>query len=133
MDEYTGFTVSFGDFTENDKDLQYAEKDLDHHGTYTFDGSWSRACKSEEPFTVTMKCSSFFFIFKDTGDPAFGPCDVVVDGEVKYEYNPLAIGWTHSKAMLAVPYGEPAEHTISVVPKSSDKRFSIVAFAFTKD
>ncbi|MBR6999828.1 MAG: SGNH/GDSL hydrolase family protein [Lachnospiraceae bacterium] len=133
LSEYTGIQVDFGDFTDNDKDLQYAEKDLDHNGSYTFDGSWSRALKSKEPFTVTMKCSSFFFIFKDTGDPAFGPCDVVVDGEVKYEYNPLAIGWTHSKAMLAVPYGEPAEHTIQVVPKSPDKRYSIIAFAFTKE
>ncbi|MBO6066297.1 MAG: hypothetical protein J6P36_07745, partial [Lachnospiraceae bacterium] len=128
-----GIEVDFGDFTENDKDLQMAEKDTDHHGSYTFDGSWSRACKSLAPFTVKMKCSSFFFIFKDTGDPAFGPCDIVVDGEVKYEYNPLAIGWTHSKAMLAVPYGEPSEHTVSVVPKSPDKKYSIVAFAYTKE
>lgn len=128
-----GIEVDFGDFTENDTDLQMAEKDTDHHGSYTFDGSWSRACKSLAPFTVKMKCSSFFFIFKDTGDPAFGPCDIVVDGEVKYEYNPLAIGWTHSKAMLAVPYGEPSEHTVSVVPKSPDKKYSIVAFAYTKE
>lgn len=133
LKDFPGIDVDFGDFTLDDKDIQPAEKDFDHHGTPFFSGSWSRACDSEKPFTVTMKCSSLFFIFKDTGDPAFGPCDVVVDGEVKYEYNPLAIGWNHCKAMIAMPYGEYKEHTISVVPKSPDKKFSIIAFAFTKE
>lgn len=133
LSEYAGITVDFGDFTENDKDLQQAEKDLNHNGTPFFDGSWSRACESQEPFTVTMNCTSLFFIFKDTGDPAFGPCDVVVDGEVRYEYNPLAIGWNHCKAMIGMPYGKGGMHTVSVVPKSPDKRFSIIAFAFTKE
>ena len=133
LGNFSGIDVDFGDFTDNDMDIQPAEKDFDHHGTPFFNGSWSRAMVNEKPFTVRMKCSSMFFIFKDTGDPSFGPCDVVVDGEVKYEYNPLAIGWNHCKAMIAMPCGTYAEHTISVVPKNPGKRFSIIAFAFTKE
>lgn len=133
LSEFGGITLSVGDFTDNDTDLQQAEKDEEHRGTPFFAGSWSRACASCEPFTVKLHCSSLFFIFKDSGDPAFGPCDVVVDGQVSYEYNPLAIGWNHCKAMIAVPHGPATDHTVSIVPKSADKRFSIIAFAYTKE
>lgn len=132
-----GIVVNEGSFTQVDTALQAAEMDMDRVGTPQFPYNWHRnpgVNPGAEAFSVKLHCRSFFFIFKDSGDSAFGKVEVLVDGKKVREYDPRAVGWNHCNAALIIPDGEATEHEIVVRPAedSVDRCATILAFAYVR-
>ncbi len=130
-----GVKVFEGAFTDVDAVLQEAELDYDKNTTPMFPYNWHRNPSkdaSTDGFRVELDCRSFFLVFKDSGDTAFGVLDVYVDGELVKSYNPNDVGWNHCNAVLIIPDSETAHHTVEVRPAANagDKFGTILAFSY---
>ncbi len=134
--EEQGIRLDCGSFTETDTVLQAVELDMDSTATPMFTDNWMRPtdCPDETPFTVFLRCRSFFLIFKDSGDLEAGKADVFVNGKPVKTCNPKEIGWTHCHAALIVPDGEAADYEIKIYPNGEDKnkRFTVLGLAYVR-
>ncbi len=130
-----GIEVCEGSFGGVDNQLQWAEFDKNPHGSPCFPYNWARTPENgTDAFSVRLTCRSFFFIFKDSGDSAFGKLEVLVDGKPAKVYDTREVGWNHCNAVLIIPDGEAAMHEITVRPTedSVDKCGTILAFSYVR-
>ena len=124
-----------GSFTETDNMLQCVEQDANAYTTPEFPDHWMYAGNAEQPesFTMTMECKDLLLVYKDSGDPAYGTAEVLVDGRVTRIINPLEVGWNHCNAVIVHTGEEVAEHAVEIRMAAGEekKKFTILGFGYT--
>jgi len=127
--------LNAGSFTETDKALQCVEQDANAYMTPEFPDHWmyDGGIEKTDSFTMTITCKDLLLVYKDSGDPAFGTAEVLVDGEVTRTINPLEIGWTHCNAVIVYTGEEAKEHQVEIrmLAGEEKKKFTILGFGYT--
>ena len=124
-----------GSFVETDDMLQCVEQDANAFSTPEFPDHWMYNGTTEHPdsFTMNIECKDLLLVYKDSGDPAFGTAEVLVDGKVTRTINPLEVGWNHCNAVI-VYTGEKCENhqvEIRMAAGEEKKKFTILGFGYT--
>ncbi len=126
-----------GSFTETDRVLQCVEQDANSFTTPEFPDHWMYVGKGvqqpAESFRMTINCKDLLLVYKDSGDPAFGRVEVLVDHQVTRTVNPLEVGWTHCNAVIIYSGEEAAEHQVEICMATGEeqKNFTILGFGYT--
>ncbi len=132
-DSFPETVIEPGDFTENDKELQAVEMNYDLGQTSEFPYNWMHVSGNKE-FTLKIKCSKLFIIFKDSSSPEFGTAEVLHNDKTVLTLDPHKVGWTHCHAVLVFNENTPSDHIIRVRMKEGDenKKFTILGFGAVK-
>lgn len=131
-------TLNPGSFTETDTALQCVEQDDHSFTTPEFPDHWmyAGACAGEElqSFTMTIACKDLLLVYKDSGDPAFGTAEVLVDGVVTRTINPLEVGWNHCNAVIVYTGEVCCQHSVEIrmAEGNEGKKFTILGFGYTQ-
>lgn len=122
-----------GSFTAADNALQCVEQDDNAFVTPEFPDHWMYDGSEAAPvsFTMTINCKDLLLVYKDSGDPAFGTAEVLVDGEVTRTINPLEVGWNHCNAVIVYTAEEAGEHQVEIRMADAAKKFTILGFGYT--
>jgi len=127
--------LSAGSFTQTDNALQCVEQDANAYTTPEFPDHWMYDGDADEPesFTMTITCKDLLLVYKDSGDPAFGTAEVLVDGAITRTINPLEVGWNHCNAVIVHVGEETAEHQVEIrmLAGEEKKKFTILGFGYT--
>ena len=141
-----------GMFCESDNVLQCVELDDHAYTTPEFEDNWmyagmmsaekdefvvesdQAACAEEVPvrntFCLTIRCQNLMILYKDSGDPSFGPADIFVDGQKARTIDPLEVGWNHCNAAIIVQSDQDAIHQVEVQMVDPMKCFTILGFCY---
>lgn len=121
--------LDFGDFTENDNEPQYAERDFDIFGSKQYPLN-RRHVSGTKPFTFNVDCKLLMVVTKDSAAPDEGKVDIFVDDELVKTVDPREIGWTHCNAMIIFNNETRGAHSIKFAmhPGDEDKKFTIMGF-----
>lgn len=133
--EKQGISLDAGSFTDVDTALQAAELDYDNIATPMFTDNWMcfGDCENREPFTVRLRCRSFFLIFKDSGEQSAGKAEVFVNEKPVKICDPKEIGWNHCHSTLIIPDGEEEYYEIKILPVGEGSQFfTILGFAYAR-
>lgn len=129
-------SVSEGDFTATDCQLQNVEIDLDSKGSPQFPNNWMYEGKNGEvaPFKMSLECKSLMVVFKDSGELNVGKAKATVDNEREFILDPHINGWVHCNPLILVESDELKKHEIVIEPLQGEenKNFTILGFAVTK-
>lgn len=127
-------SVNAGSFTDTDEVVQAVEMDLDLTHTKTFVNNWMHKGSNPDttPFSIDVECTALFIVVKDSADPADGTATVSVDGEKALDYDPHAVGWCHSNAVIVFRGGELKRRHIEVRLDDWSKNFTILGFGIVR-
>lgn len=122
-----------GDFKQEDKALQFVERNMDLKGTAEFPNNWMHAgdC-GNAPFEFDITASALFLIYKDSGEVNAGQAKVFVDGEEVLHVDPKVVGWTHCNALLCFR-NRPLKKChvkVQMAPGFETKDFTILGFGY---
>lgn len=127
-----GAVINCGNFTEEDKVLQYVERNLNLHGTPELTGNWMHPSsdRSNTPFSMDVKCSALLLIFKDSAENITGKADIFVDGTLVLSADPHEVGWTHCNPVIILRAAENKVHHVEIkmAPGDEEKEFTILGF-----
>ena len=126
--------LDVGSFTEQDKELQYVEKDDNAFGLPAFEHNWMHDGKGEnDDFQMTIECKDLLLIYKDSGDQNFGTIEVWLDGKIVKKVDPLKVGWNHCNALIILRSDAVQKHHVAIkmIPEDSNRKFTILGFGFT--
>ncbi len=128
-DVLTGAVIDAGDFTGTDGELQNVEMNFDTVQTPEFPYNWQHASGTKE-FTLKLRCSKLFMIFKDSSSPEYGTAEVLDNDKISVTMNPRKVGWTHCHAVLVFNEKESCEHVVKVRMQEGDedRKFTILGF-----
>lgn len=128
-DVLTGAVIDAGDFTKTDGELQNVEMNFDTVQTPEFPYNWQHASGTKE-FTLKLRCSKLFMIFKDSSSPEYGTAEVLDNDKISVTMNPRKVGWTHCHAVLVFNEKESCEHVVKVRMQEGDedRKFTILGF-----
>ncbi|MBN2351117.1 MAG: SGNH/GDSL hydrolase family protein [Spirochaetales bacterium] len=126
-----GVTVKPGGFTANDPAVwsyMYPPR------AKAFPDNWHKTdADSNEPFTMTLVCKNLMLVTKSSA--SFGTAEVSVDGKLVKSVNGRdGGGWNNAVTDVLFDNAKAARHvvTIKMTDNSAAKRFTILAFGFTK-
>ena len=124
-----------GSFVGVDHMLQCVEQDANAFTTPEFPDHWMYDGATEQPdsFSMNIECKDLLLVYKDSGDPAFGTAEVLVDGKVTRTINPLEVGWNHCNAVIVYTgeTSEPHRVEIRMAAGEEKKKFTILGFGYT--
>ena len=115
-----------------DRELQAVERNMDLSVTKVFENVWAKeASPCANSFRMKIRAKNLILVMKDSGNPAFGAADFLVDGRVVKTIDPLEVGWAHCNPQIMFDEKESAEHVLEVVLKDEAKAFTILGFGVT--
>ena len=121
--------VDCGSFTETDRELHMAERNMDLHGTKHFPHNWKHSSGSR-PFSMDIVCSTLMIVEKDSADPGAGIAEISVDGVPVRQIDPTEVGWTHCNALICFQNREKKEHHVEIAMTDERKWFTILGFGY---
>lgn len=127
-------SIAEGGFTEQDKVLQYVERDENPFGTPEFPDNWAKTESGKtDAFTMRIYCKDLMVVYKDSGNPVFGTAVIKVDGVETRSINPREVGWDHCNTYIIYESDSAKEHEVTISMKEGDeaKCFTILGFGYT--
>ncbi len=99
-----------------------------------FPDNWYRKdTASNDPFTMTLVCKNLLLVTKSSS--VFGTAEVSIDGKpVKTVNGRAGGGWNNAVTDVILDTAKAARHTVTIkmTDDTAAKRFTILAFGFTK-
>ena len=90
-------------YDAKDTDIQYVERDMDLNGSPEFADNWMNdGSVTGAEFKMTLTCKNLVAVIKDSGSSEFGTADILVDGNVVKQINPLDNGWAHCNPQILI-------------------------------
>ncbi len=132
-DAMEGVTVTEGDFTGTDNEIQAVERDFDLALTPCFPYNYLHT-EGDRPFVIELDCKRFVLIFKDSSSINTGIAEVYDNGEKKLTLDPKKVGWTHCHPIIVTNEKETKHHRIEVrmAEGSENKHFTVLGFGIVK-
>ena len=122
-------------YDAKDTDIQYVERDMDLNGSPEFADNWMNdGSVTGAEFRMTITCKNLVAVIKDSGSSEFGTADILVDGNVVKQINPLDNGWAHCNPQILIDEKESKKHEVVFRMKEGDeaKKFTILGFGVTR-
>ena len=122
-------------YDAKDTDIQYVERDMDLNGSPEFADNWMNdGSVTGAEFRMTITCKNLVAVIKDSGSSEFGTADILVDGNVVKQINPLDNGWAHCNPQILIDEKESKKHEVVFHMKEGDeaKKFTILGFGVTR-
>ena len=126
--------VTMDGFEDTDSEIQKVEMNMDLHATPEFPDNWMKSRAENGTFSMNITCRNLVGVLKDSGDPAFGVCDIFVDGNLAKSIDPLKNGWNHCNAQIIIDETQSAPHQVvfKMHPGDEAKKFTILGFGVTR-
>ena len=110
--------------------------EVDAKVTSRFPDNWMNvSVKESKAFRVTLNCKNILLLTKSTSDSSYGKAQVYLDGKlIKTIDSSLGGGWNNAVIELILDADISSDHTLEIkmAQEDQDKRFTIMALAYTK-